>query len=112
VSVPWIPGAELVNINEEPSRKRLKNIERKLSHDKELREAYEEIVKDQLEKKIIEPAPSQPTGPRVFYIPHKPIVREQASSSKVRMVFDASARPNPLANSVNECMHTGRLCNR
>ena len=23
------------------------------------------------------------------------------------MVFDASARPNPLANSVNECMHTG-----
>ena len=107
VSVPWIPGAELVNSNEEPSRKRLKNIERKLSHDKELREAYEEIVKDQLEKEIIEPAPSQPTGPRVFDMPHKLIVREQASSSKVRMVFDASARPNPLANSVNECMHTG-----
>ncbi|CAB3991377.1 Phosphatidylinositol 4-kinase alpha [Paramuricea clavata] len=41
VSVPWIPGAELVNSNEEPSRKRLKNIERKLSHDKRLREAYE-----------------------------------------------------------------------
>ena len=23
------------------------------------------------------------------------------------MVFDASAKPHPLANSVNECMHTG-----
>ena len=23
------------------------------------------------------------------------------------MVFDASAKPNPLANSVNECMYTG-----
>ncbi len=44
VSVPWIPGAELSKTNEEPSRKRLKNIERKLSHDKELREAYEGIV--------------------------------------------------------------------
>jgi hypothetical protein len=42
-----------------------------------------EIVKDHLEKEIIEPAPSQPTGPHVFYMPHKPIVPEQASSSRV-----------------------------
>ena len=40
-------------------------------------------------------------------MPHKPIVREQASSSKVRMVFDASAKPSPSTNSVNECMHAG-----
>ncbi len=25
------------------------------------------------------------------------------------MVFDASAKPQPLANSFNECMHTGPL---
>ena len=25
----------------------------------------------------------------------------------MRMVFDASAKPSPLRNSVNECMHTG-----
>ena len=43
----------------------------------------------------------------VFYMPHKPVVRESATSTKVRMVFDASARPHLLANSVNECMHTG-----
>lgn len=34
------------------------------------------------------------------------MVRESAISTKVRMVFDASAKPHPLANSVNECMHT------
>ena len=107
VGVPWIPGAELVNTNEEPSRKRLKSIERKLSHDGELRKDYEDIVKDKLHQGIIEPAPVEPTGPRVFYMPHKPVVREQARSSKVRMVFDASAKPHPLANSVNECMYTG-----
>ena len=107
VSVPWIPGVELVKTNEEPSRKRLKNTERKLSYDTHLRDAYEQIVNDQLQEEIIEPAPAQPTGPRVFYMPHKPIVREQASSSKVRMVFDASAKPSPSTNSVNECMHAG-----
>ena len=40
-------------------------------------------------------------------MPHKPVIKENASTTKVRMVFDASARPHPLANSVNECMHTG-----
>ena len=33
--------------------------------------------------------------------------RYEASSLKVRMVLDGSARPHPLANSINECMHTG-----
>ena len=27
---------------------------------------------------------------------------------KVQMVFDASAKPHPLGNSVNDCMYTGR----
>ena len=107
VKVPWIPGAELVNTNEEPSRKRLRSIERKLGHDRHLQDTYENIVKDQLEQGVIEPAPAEPTGPRTFYMPHKPVVKEHASSSKVRMVFDASAKPHLLANSVNDCMYTG-----
>ena len=55
----------------------------------------------------MEKAPKQPTGNRVFYMPHKPVVREGATTTKVRMVFDASAKPHPLANSINDCMHTG-----
>ena len=70
-----------------------------------LREEYEKIVRDQLEKGIMEVAPETPTGDRTFYVPHKPVVRESASTTKVRMVFDASAKPHPLANSVNECMY-------
>ena len=38
---------------------------------------------------------------------HKPVIREYATTTKVRMVFDASAKPNPLANSINDCMYTG-----
>ena len=41
-------------------------------------------------------------------MPHKPVVRESATSTKVRMVFDASVKPHPLANSVNVCMHTSQ----
>ncbi|XP_032238372.1 uncharacterized protein LOC116618592 [Nematostella vectensis] len=46
-------------------------------------------------------------GDRIFYMPHKPVVRANAQTTKVRMVYDASCKPHPLANSVNECMHTG-----
>ena len=107
VSVPWIPGAVLSNTNEEPSRKRLNNVNRKLNRNQRLKEEYEKIVNEQLKDGIIEKTEEKSLSERVFYMPHKPVVKENASTTKVRMVFDASARPHPLANSVNECMHTG-----
>lgn len=107
VNFPWIPGAMLLNTNETLSRKRLQNVERKLSRNEKLREEYGGIVEEQLRAGIIEEAPQNPTGERVFYMPHKPAVKQSAVTSKVRMVFDASAKPHPLADSINDCMFTG-----
>ena len=56
---------------------------------------------------VIEKVPSEPSGSRIFYMPHKPVLRENASTTKCRMVFDASARPAPLMNSINDCMYKG-----
>ena len=55
----------------------------------------------------MEVAPKILTGDHTFYMPHKPVIRESTSTTKVRMVFDASAKPHLLANSINECMYTG-----
>ena len=55
----------------------------------------------------MEVAPETPTGDRVYYMPHKSVVRQNATTIKVRMVFDASAKPNASAESINECMYTG-----
>ena len=44
---------------------------------------------------------------REFYIPHKPVVREKAETTKVRIVFDASAKANEDSPSLNECLETG-----
>lgn len=35
-----------------------------------------------LEQGIVKKAPKQPTGPSVFYMPHKPVVREEATTAK------------------------------
>ena len=71
-----------------------------------MKKDYEEIIEKQSESGIIEAAPEEPTGERV-YMRHKPVVRNEATSTKVRMVFDASAKPTPNTNSVNDCMFTG-----
>ena len=64
-------------------------------------------MREQLKDGIIEKTKGKSTSERVFYMPQKPVIKENASTTKARMVFDASARPHPLANSVNECMHPG-----
>eukprot|EP00795_Rhopilema_esculentum_P000677 gene677-biopygen7196 len=65
------------------------------------------IVQDQLENEVIEKVPETGTGSRVYHMPHKPVVRESATTTKVRMVFDASARPDHSSNSINDCMYKG-----
>ena len=47
------------------------------------------------------------TGSREFYIPHKPVVRESAETTKLRVVYDASARAHSGAPSLNECLNPG-----
>ena len=66
VSVPWIPGSSLSSTNEQPSRRCLIRIERKLSKGPKLREECEEIVREQLEEGIVEVAPETSTGDRTF----------------------------------------------
>ena len=105
VHIPWILGSKLTETNEYQSRKHLFGTEKKMRHHEVQRE-YTEIVKDQFEPEIIE-VPDQPTGKHISYSPHKPVVRQNALITKVRTVFDASAKPHPLVSSVNECMYTG-----
>ena len=52
VAVPWLPGAVLSSTNEEPSRKRLHNVNRKLKQNQQLKDEYEKIVREQLKDGI------------------------------------------------------------
>ena len=107
VSVPWIPGSKLTTTNEQPSRRRLFNVNKRLAKDENLKQEYDKIINDQLASGVIEKAPDKPSGDRVYYMPHKPVIRQDAATTKVRMVFDASSRPHPLSSSINDCMFTG-----
>ena len=42
-----------------------------------------------------------------MYLPHKPVIRTSAQSTKTRVVYDASAKASPNAPSLNECLYPG-----
>ena len=71
-----------------------------------LLEKYDEIIQEQLAEGIIEKVTDEPKG-KEFYIPHKPVIRESAGSTKIRIVFDEFARANErspsLKNLLLEC---------
>ena len=93
-------------MNEHGSIARLEGLVRKLQREPGMIDKYDEIIQEQLKAGIVERVMEEPNE-RVFYIPHKPVKRE--TSTKLRIVFDASAKPSDESPSLNECLETGPL---
>ncbi len=105
-SLLWKPGHKELPSNERGSQRRLACLVKKLQRDPELLENYDKIIQEQLAEGIVERTVNKPQG-REFYIPHKPVIKETAESTKVRIVFDASAKENSDSPSLNDCLETG-----
>ncbi|CAB4019674.1 Hypothetical predicted protein [Paramuricea clavata] len=72
----------LPNSNLEPSGKRLANVCKRIERDEKLNNNYDEAIEKQLESGIIEGVPVKQNGERVYHIPHKHVVREEANKAK------------------------------
>ena len=68
---------------------------------------YDKIIQDQLKEGIVERVSDETQGERECYLPHKAVIRETAQSTKMRIVFDASAKANQGGPSLNACLETG-----
>ena len=69
-----------------------------------------EIITKQLHDGIIEeinPRNDSPEPGKVHYLPHHPVICEHAKTTKVHIVYDASAMVRNDAPSLNQCLKTG-----
>ena len=109
VRLPWKLDKEDISLNSnfDLSMRRLNSTLRHLRTSPQVLTEYERILRDQLQKKIIEPVPDYPTGSVVHYLPHHPVVKPHAESTKVRIVLDASAKGRKNQTSLNDCMEKG-----
>lgn len=67
---------------------------------------YDAVIREQLEEGVVERPPSEAMG-KEFYLPHQALVRENAETTKLRVVYDASAHAHNDAPSLNDCLHAG-----
>lgn len=104
-NLPWKGIHPPLPTNETGSRRRLEYLIKKLQRNGEY-ENYDAIIQGQLQEGIVEPAPQVAKG-KEFYIPHKAVTRENAESTKLRIVYDASARESANKPSLNDCLHPG-----
>ena len=107
LKLPWREKNFYLPNNRVLAEGRLKSQLRKLRKTPEILEAYDGTIKEQLKEGIMEEIPEKPTGSRITYLPHQAVVRKDAETTKVRVVYDASAKPSKNARSLNECLHVG-----
>ena len=110
VALPWKSGMSPGQLqdNQAGAESRLSSLSRKLIRDQPLAHSYNEALGDMENGGIIEEVPANELkGPfPTYYMPHLPVVRPDSASTKVRPVFDASAR-GPNGVSLNDCLEAG-----
>ena len=86
--------------------KRLLKLYSKPKNDTVLLKNYDALFVEQREAGIIETVESTSTLGECHYIAHHPVFREDKKASKLRIVFDASAKKN--GPSLNEVLYKGQ----
>ena len=89
---------------------RLNNLVKGLRRTNKL-EAHDSVIQEQTSIEIIEKVEVEEVNKiaseRVFYLPHRPVMGESAETTKIRVLYDASAKACRTCTSLNECLETG-----
>ena len=103
--LPWKENHPPLPKNETGSKRRLEHLIRKLQRNCQYEE-YDNIIQEPLQQGVMEIAPEK-SSTREFYILHKGVNRKEAESTKLRIVYNASARESNHQPSLNDCRHPG-----
>ena len=96
--------------NYELSLKRLYQLRERLAKGEMILKQYDEIIQDQLEHGIIEEVKSDGVVGNVTYLPYKEVIKNQSPTTKVRIVYNASARYRNQV-SLNDILYTDPCLN-
>lgn len=107
----WNDKKPLLPVNLGLAKGRFRSILKNLRARPEILKVYDETIKDQLRKGIIEKVDSPwENRPGVHYLAHQAVVRSDKEHTKVRVVYDGSAKVRSTNSpSLNECLWKGPL---
>ena len=104
VHLPWKLPHPILPDNYELSMKRLSNLLKRLNQDPEVLKEYDSVIKEQLKNGIIEVVEKPADGEvgKTHYLPHHAVIRRDKATTKLKVVYDASARSYGAA--LNDCL--------
>ena len=106
VMLPWKENHLPLPCHYELSLKRLTGLLGRLQQTPDVLQRYDAVIKDQVEHGIVEVVDkARCQGESIHYLPHHPVVREDKITTKLRIVYDASARTS--GPSLNDCLYAG-----
>ena len=107
VGLPWKEAHAPLPSNYRNSLKRMKSQLHRLKQEPGVLREYDSVIQEQLRQGIIEPVLEMDVSDKIHYLPHHAIVRKEAKTTKVRVVYDASSREGKGGVSLNDCLHVG-----
>ena len=111
VKLPWKEGHDKLPDNHANSLCRMKSQLKRLRKEPDLLKEYDAIIKEQVELGIVEPVAELEKANKVHYLPHQAVIRKDAVTTKVRIVYDASSKESKIGTSLNDCLHVGPSLN-
>ena len=109
VTWPWKEEQPDLPDNRALALGRLKSLVSRMRNNPELIQKYDDIITDQREKGIIDKVGSESNSLIKHYIPHHAVVNPTKATTKVRVVYDASAKCRSENRSLIECLHRGPI---
>jgi len=107
VTLPFRTPFPLLGDSKSHALQRFKALEVHLARQPNLRQQYVDFMQDYLSSGHMELVPlNERENPLTYYIPHHCIIKPDSKTTKLRVVFNASARTSTGA-SLNESMYTG-----
>ena len=100
-STPRSLGNSFIN-----AQKRFYSLERRLDRSPELKKMYEEFIDEYIELGHMAELTNMDINSSQYYIPHHCVVRPESVSTKLRVVFDASAKTSS-GQSLNDILLIG-----
>ena len=106
--LPWKVGHKELSSNYSIAVSRLKRQLNKLQRNPDILSEYDNIIQEHEKAGIIEKVVDlEPSGSSPHYLPHRTVVRQDAGTTKVCIVYDASCKDKPGGVSLNDCLHVG-----
>ena len=109
VQMPFIPGSTPLGNSLTQAERRYKQLETRLKQHPETKERYSKFIKEFIEVDHMEIIPEEEVPieeEKSYYLPHLCVFKDESSTTKLRVVFDGSAKTSTQV-SLNDTLMVG-----